>query len=89
MEPPRPSNLSNHLGEVGRREEALTAIQESVGVRRPGGGQPAAWLPDLARSLNNLSIRLGEVGRWEEAVPSRDKAAEAHAECRRQGWARD
>ena len=32
------------------------------------GDSPAAYLPDLAMSLNNLGNRLSDVGQWEEAL---------------------
>ena len=63
------NNLSNRLGEVGRRDEGLAAITEAVAVyRRLAAANPAAYEPDLAGSLNNLSNRLGEVGRREEGL---------------------
>jgi hypothetical protein len=39
-------------------------------------------------SLNNLSINLADAGRRQEAMLSGNEAAEAYAECRRQGWVR-
>jgi hypothetical protein len=36
-------------------------------LRRPAQTNPAAYLPDLAMSLNNLGIQLDAVGRWKEA----------------------
>ena len=57
------NNLSVRLGELGRREEALAAIQEAVTIRRElAAARPDAFRPDLASSLNNLSHRLGEPG---------------------------
>ena len=58
------NNLSNRLAEAGRREqEALTAINDAVTIRRRlAAANPAAYEPDLASSLNNLSIRLAEAG---------------------------
>ena len=38
--------------------------------------QPAAYLPDLAASLNNLSNRLGELGRTEEGLATITEAVE-------------
>ncbi len=62
-------DLSNRLGEVGRWEEALAAIEEAVTIRRQlARDRPAAFLPDLATALNNQSGRLGELGRPEEAL---------------------
>ena len=43
--------------------EALAAIQRAVEVYRAAGpGHPAAYEPDLAKSLNNLSVRLALLG---------------------------
>ncbi len=56
-------NLSNRLGDVGDRAGALEVITEAVtGYRRLAEANPAAYLPNLAASLNNLSGRLSETG---------------------------
>ncbi|MER5471993.1 tetratricopeptide repeat protein [Streptomyces sp. NPDC002685] len=48
------SNLGAWLSAAGRREEALTAAEEAVEIgRRLAAGNPAAYDPDLARSLTN------------------------------------
>jgi len=63
------SNLSNWLSEVGDREGALKAAWEAVGIYRGlADGSPAAFNPDLAKSLNNLSVVLSEVGDREGAL---------------------
>jgi tetratricopeptide (TPR) repeat protein len=68
-------DLSNRLGELGRGEEALAAIDEAVTIRRDlARAWPDAFLPDLAASLNNQSIQLGELGRGEEALAAIDEA---------------
>jgi len=73
------SNLSNRLGELGRPEEALQAIQEAVELYRPLAEQrPEALRSDLAGSLNNLSIRLAELGRPEEALQAIREAVELY-----------
>ena len=79
---PRPrrslNNLSTALAELGRREEALAAIDEAVSLyRRLAAARPDAFTPDLARSLNNLSIRLADLGRREEALAAIDEAVTA------------
>ena len=75
------NNLAARLGDVGRREEALAAAEESVALRRQlAAASPAAYLPDLAMSLNNLANQLGEAGRREEALA----AAEESVALRRQ-----
>ncbi|MFJ4748731.1 tetratricopeptide repeat protein, partial [Streptomyces albogriseolus] len=71
------NNLSVRLGEVGRREEGLTAVQEAVDIRRAlAEANPAAYLPDLAASLNNLSVLLRDVGRREEALTAIQEAVD-------------
>ena len=57
------NNLSVRLGDLGRREEALAAIQEAVTIRRElAAARPDAFRPDLAGSLNNLSTAAGRPG---------------------------
>ncbi|MFE1824363.1 tetratricopeptide repeat protein, partial [Streptomyces anulatus] len=71
------NNLSVRLSGVGRREEALAAVQEAVEIRRAlAEVNPDAHLPDLAGALNNLSNSLGEVGRREEALATVQEAVE-------------
>ena len=68
-------NLSNRLGDLGRREEALAASQEAVTIGRElAAARPDAFRPDLATSLNNLSLRLGALGRREEALAASQEA---------------
>ena len=69
------NNLSVRLAEAGRRDEALTAIEEAVAVyRRLAAANAAAYEPDLAMSLNNLSVRLAEAGRRDEALTAIEEA---------------
>jgi tetratricopeptide (TPR) repeat protein len=71
------NNLSNRLSDLGRREDALTAIEEAVRLRRQlAAARPDAFTPDLARSLNNLSNRLSDLGRREDALTAAQEAAE-------------
>ncbi len=75
------NNLSNRLGDLGRREEALAAIQEAVTIRRElAAARPDAFRPALAGSLNNLSADLGGLGRREEALAAIQEAAEVYRE---------
>jgi tetratricopeptide (TPR) repeat protein len=54
--------------DVGRREEALAAIEEAVGILRPlAAAQPRAFLPKLADVLHTQSDRLRDLGRQQEA----------------------
>jgi nucleoside phosphorylase/tetratricopeptide (TPR) repeat protein len=51
------NNLGARLSDLGRREEALQATQEAVGLRRTlAEHNPDAFRPDLAGSLNNLGM---------------------------------
>ncbi|HKZ55991.1 MAG TPA: toll/interleukin-1 receptor domain-containing protein [Anaerolineales bacterium] len=69
------NNLGVRLSELGRREEALFAAQEAVGVyRKLAEARPEAFLPDLARSLNSLGNQLSELGRREEALAAAQEA---------------
>ncbi|WP_331745955.1 tetratricopeptide repeat protein [Streptomyces virginiae] len=69
------NNLANRLGEVGRREEGLAAIEEAVRIRRGlAEADLDAHLPDLAASLNNLAIRLGAAGQREEGLAAVEEA---------------
>ena len=63
------NNQSNRLADLGRREDALTAIAEAVQIRRAlAAARPDAFRPDLAMSLNNQSNRLANLGRREDAL---------------------
>jgi Tetratricopeptide repeat len=69
------NNLAVRLGDVGRRDEALEAAQEAVGLYRDlAEHNPAAYLPGLAASVTNLAARLGDVGRRDEALEAAQEA---------------
>ncbi|MEL7216452.1 MAG: tetratricopeptide repeat protein, partial [Pseudomonadota bacterium] len=69
------SNLSNRLDALGRREEALAAIEEAMEIYRSlAAARPDAFLPDLAMSLNNLSGSLDALGHREEALSAINEA---------------
>ncbi|MGH6678176.1 MAG: tetratricopeptide repeat protein, partial [Bradyrhizobium sp.] len=69
------NNLANRLGDLGRREDALRAAEEAVGLRRAlAAARPDAFIPDLARSLNNLANRLSNLGRREDALRTAEEA---------------
>ncbi len=71
------NNLSFRLSELGRREDALNAIEEAVEIRRKLAAQrPDAFNPVLASSLNNLSAYLSELGRREDAIEAIEEAVE-------------
>ena len=72
--------LAIYLSYLGRREEALTAIEEAVSNYRDlAAARPDAFLPDLAMSLSVLGDRLDELGRWVEAVARHREAVETLA----------
>ncbi|MCG8356528.1 MAG: tetratricopeptide repeat protein, partial [Kiloniellales bacterium] len=69
------THLANRLSDLGRREEALTAAQEAVDIRRDlAQAQPDAFKPYLATSLNNLGTMLSHLGRREEALTAAQEA---------------
>ncbi|MFT3875157.1 MAG: hypothetical protein QM708_01820 [Propioniciclava sp.] len=63
------------LAQLGRRGEALTAINEAVRIRRHlATTQPDTFNPDLALALNNQSLWLANLGHREEALTAINKA---------------
>ena len=78
------NDLSIRLSGLGRREEALAAIEEAVtGYRELARTRPDAFLPDLAMSLNNQSNRLSDLGRREEALAAIEEAVTGYRELAR------
>jgi hypothetical protein len=66
---------------VGRREDALTAIEEAVKIRRElAAARPDAFLPDLAGSLNNQSNRLRDVGRREDGLTAIEESVKIYGD---------
>src|SRR5262249_52731991 len=73
----RLGTLGVRLSNLGRREEALTASQEAVDIRRGlAKTRPDGFLPDLATILNNLGGHLSDLGRREEALAAVQEAVE-------------
>ena len=73
--------LSVRLGDLGRLEDALTAIEEAVTIRRElARARPDVFRPDLAKSLTNLSVYLGELGGPEDALTAIEEATGAYRE---------
>ncbi len=69
------------LSALGRREEALAAMQEAADLYRElAQAAPQAFRPDLAMSLNNLGNRLSDLGRREEALKAAQEAADLYRE---------
>ena len=68
-------SLSQWLAAVGRREEALAAIEEAVtAYRQLARPHPKEFLPDLATSLNSQSVCLSALGRREAALAAIEEA---------------
>ena len=75
------NNLANRLSELGRREAALAAAEEAVGLYRElAAARPDAFRPDLAMSLNNLADSLSELGRREAALAAAEEAVGLYRE---------
>ncbi|MGH3221402.1 MAG: tetratricopeptide repeat protein [Streptosporangiaceae bacterium] len=75
----RLNDLSNRLSNLGRREQALAAIEEAVTTCRDlAAARPDAFLPGLATSLNNQSVFLSDLGRREEALATIEEAITAY-----------
>ena len=69
------NTLALRLADLGRREEALAAIEEAVSLRRQlAAARPEAFTPDLAASLNTLANALAGLGRREDALAAIEEA---------------
>jgi hypothetical protein len=69
------NNQSLRLAELGRREEALTAIEEAVTIRRDLAIiWPAVFADRLASSLDIQASTLSALGRPAEAQAAHDEA---------------
>jgi tetratricopeptide (TPR) repeat protein len=69
------NNLSQRLSDLGRREEALAAIEEAVELYRVlAAARPDAFRPNLALSLNNLSNAVSAFDRGVEALAAIEEA---------------
>ena len=76
----RLGGLSNRLGDLGRREEALAAAEQAVDIySQLAEARPDEFLPDLAASLNNQSNRLAGLGRREEALAAIEQAVDIYS----------
>ncbi len=71
--------LSSYAAQMGRREDALAAIDDAVtAYRQLADGRPDAFLPDLAMALSNQSNRLSDLGRREDALAAINEATTAY-----------
>jgi tetratricopeptide (TPR) repeat protein len=69
------NDQSVRLGDLGRREEALAAIEEAVVIYRElAAARLDAFDPSLAMSLDNLSNSLANLGRREDALAAGQEA---------------
>jgi tetratricopeptide (TPR) repeat protein len=65
------------LIEVGRDEEAVKPIEESIGYYRELVEEnPERYMSELSMALSHRTIALGQIGRHEEAVSSGKEAIE-------------
>ena len=70
------NNQSNRLSGLGRREEALAAIDEAVTIRRAlAETRPAVFASRFANSLEIQATILSALGRDAEARVAREEAA--------------
>ncbi|WP_182884717.1 tetratricopeptide repeat protein [Microbispora sp. H10885] len=73
--------LAVRLSYAGLHTRALAEGHQAVGLwRRLAELNPAAYLRDLADSLNNYAVLLAEVGRRAEAVPVSEEAVRLNCE---------
>ena len=69
------NNLSVRLSDLGRRPDALSAIEEAVDWYRELVFEDRdTFLPELARALNNHSIHLNATGHRQEALTASEEA---------------
>ncbi|GAA3151329.1 hypothetical protein GCM10010521_43640 [Streptomyces rameus] len=72
------ANLAVRLSESGRREEALEASSEAVGIHRRLAKQTDIHEPGLAMSLAGAALRLLQAGRHEEGLEASSEAVEIY-----------
>ena len=70
------NNQSNGLSDLGRREEALAAIEQAVTIRRElARTRPTVFASRYASSRKTQAMVLSALGRSAEAQAARDEAA--------------
>jgi hypothetical protein len=73
------NNQAASLAALGRREQALAAIEEAADIyRQLAEARPDAFLPNLATSLNNQSSGQAELGRPELALAAIEEAVDIY-----------
>jgi tetratricopeptide (TPR) repeat protein len=74
------TNESGRLADLGRREEALAAIEQATGIyRQLAETSPDKFVPSFAASLNNLADTLSSLNRDAEASAIREEADAARS----------
>ncbi|MFI0980937.1 tetratricopeptide repeat protein [Streptomyces sp. NPDC021093] len=68
------SELALSVGEAGQHEEALTANEEAVRLRRRLAQEQEVHRPDLSRSLSHHAVFLSRTGRLDEALAASEEA---------------
>jgi len=75
------TSLSNSLGDIGEREKALAAIEETVALYRElAAARPDAFRPELATSVNTWSVSLSELGQREESLAAAEETVALYRE---------
>jgi tetratricopeptide (TPR) repeat protein len=69
------NNQSLRLGDLGRREEALAAIEEAVTIRRELAARMTVFASPLRSSLLVLAKLLDAMGQPDDAESARVEAA--------------
>ncbi|MFE4752407.1 tetratricopeptide repeat protein [Streptomyces mirabilis] len=65
------------MSEIGRRADALDAVEQAVEIyRRLAADDPAAYESDYAASLSSLGVCFSEAGRHAEALNAEQQAVE-------------
>jgi tetratricopeptide (TPR) repeat protein len=72
-------NERSPIADLGRREEALAAVEEAAGLYRAlAAARPGVFRPYLANALNTLSNRLSALGRHEDALAAVEEAVKLY-----------
>ena len=70
-------SLSDWLGDLGERDEALKAIEDAVAIYRPlAEADSDVYRISLAISLNSQSMRLGDLGQRKDALKAINEAVD-------------
>jgi hypothetical protein len=73
------NNLAVRLGDLGRLEAALTAVEKAIHLYRTlAAARSDSLVPGLPLSLNNLATILSDLGRREAALTVAEEAVQLH-----------